>query len=129
MPKVHRNGQNDECYEKKDNINTKPKRQPIRKTYQEFEVSEHLVRKARKLWREKGLLAKPDIKKGQQILQNVKGKGLEFYKLDDSNRLCPVNKDFVSVFLNSKKKIHKEKRLILLHCLWCVVRFGSICTI
>ena len=43
----------------------------------------HLDRKDKKLWCEKGLLAKPDAKKGQQIPQNVKDKELEFYHLDD----------------------------------------------
>ena len=69
----------------------------IRRTCQEFEVSEHLVRKARKLQCEKGILAKPDAKKGHQIPQNVKDKVLEFYHLDDVTRLCPGKKDFVCV--------------------------------
>ena len=43
----------------------------IKGTCQEFEISEHLLRK---LHCEKGLFAKPDVKKGQQIPQNVKDK-------------------------------------------------------
>ena len=62
---------------------------------------------------EKGILAKPDAKKGQQIPQNVKDKILEFYQLDDFTRLFPGKKNFVSVLLNGKK-VHKQKRLILL---------------
>ena len=85
-----------------------PESWSIRKTCQEFEVSEHLVRKARKLQCEKGLLAKPDAKKGQQIPQNVKDEVLEFYQIDDFTRLCPGKKDFVSVFLNGKT-VHKQK--------------------
>ena len=73
-------------------LTTTPKSWPIRRTCQAFEVSEHLVRKARKLWREKGLLAKPDAKKGQQISQNIKDKGLKLYQLDDFTRLCPGKK-------------------------------------
>ena len=66
----------------------------IRKTCQEFEVSEHLFRKDRKLSCEKGILAKPDAKKGQQIRQNVKDKVLEFYQLDEFTKLCPGKKCF-----------------------------------
>ena len=123
MPEVYRHGQIDKWYEGKINISSKqeqvqiltitPESWSIRRTCQEFEVSEHLVRKARKLWCEKGILAKPDAKKGQQIPQNVKGKVIKFYQLDDFSRLCPGKKDFVSVFLNGKK-IRKQKRLILL---------------
>ena len=60
-----------------------PKRWSIRRTCQEFEVYEHSVRKARKLWCKKWLLAKADAKKGQQTPQNVKEKVLEFHQLDD----------------------------------------------
>ena len=84
---------------KKNNISATP----IRKTCQEFEAYEHLLRKARKLWREKGLLAKPDAEKGQQIPQNVKDKRLEFYQLDYFTRLCPGKKDFVLALLNGKR--------------------------
>ena len=33
----------------------------------------------------------------------MKDKVLEFYQLDDFNKLCSSKKDFVSVFLNGKK--------------------------
>ena len=53
-------------------------------------------------------------KGAEQISQNVKDKVLEFYQLNDFTRLCPGKKDFASLFLNGKK-VHKQKRLILLH--------------
>ena len=76
----------------------------IKRTCQEFEVSEHLVRKARKLRYEKGLLAKPDAKNEQQIPQNIteKTKYLNYVLV----------KKILSVFL-SGKKIQKQKHLIL----------------
>ena len=42
-----------------------PEKWFTKKICQEFEVSEHLVRKAKKLRNEKGSRAKPDAKKGQ----------------------------------------------------------------
>ena len=39
----------------------------IKRTCQEFDFSEHLVRKARKLQCEKGILAKPDAKRGSKF--------------------------------------------------------------
>ena len=42
-----------------------PEKWFIKRICQEFEVSEHLVRKAKKLRNEKGSRAKPDAKKGQ----------------------------------------------------------------
>lgn len=42
-----------------------PEKWFIERICQEFEVSEHLVRKAKKLRNEKGSRAKPDAKKGQ----------------------------------------------------------------
>ena len=53
-----------------------PESLSIRRTYQQFEVSEHLVRKARKLWR-----TKPDAQRGHPIPQNEKNKVVEFYQL------------------------------------------------
>ena len=102
-----------------------PESWSIRKTCQEFEVSKHLVRQGRKLCCKKRLLAKPDNKKGQQIPQIVKDKELEFYQLDDSARLCPVVKNVLSVFLNGKK-VHKQKRLILLHLQELYIEFKKM---
>ena len=79
-----------ECYEQKKLILARSKQEQvqiltitseslsIRKTCQQFEVSEHLVRKARKLWH-----TKPDAQsqRGNQIPQNEKNKVVEFYQL------------------------------------------------
>ena len=102
-----------------------PESWSIRRTGQEFKVSEHLVRKARKLRCEKGILGKPDAKKGQQIPQSVKDKVLEFDQLDDFTWLRPGKKDFVSVFLNGKK-VHKQKRLILLRLKELYIEFKKM---
>ena len=65
------------------------------------------------MWCGKGLFAKPDAKKEQEIPQNVKDKILELYKLDDFTRLYSGKKDFVSVFLDCKK-VYNQKSLILI---------------
>lgn len=84
----------------------------IEKTCKTFLVSEHLVRKARKLKNEKGILAKPEAKKGQPLEDTVKQKVIELYESDEFTRQCPGKKDFVSVSINNVK-IHEQKRLIL----------------
>ena len=62
---------------------------------------------------------------GQQIPQNVKDKVLELYQLDDFTRLCPGKKGCVSVFLNGKK-VHKQKRLILLRLKELYIQFKKM---
>ena len=108
MPEVYRHGQIDKWYEGKINISSKqeqvqiltitPESWSIRRTCQEFKVSEHLVKKARKLWCKKGLLAKPDAKKGAENSTKCEGyEVFEIYQLDDFTRLGPGKKGFVSV--------------------------------
>ena len=84
----------------------------IKKTCNRFSVSDHLVKKARKLKNEKGILAKPEAKKGHPLEDIVKQRVIEIYESDEYTRQCPGKKDFVSVRTNNVK-VHKQKRLIL----------------
>ena len=84
----------------------------IKKTCNAFSVSDHLVKKARKLKNEKGILAKPEAKKGHPLEDIVKQRVIEIYESDEYTRQCPGKKDFVSVRINNVK-VHKQKRLIL----------------
>ena len=86
-----------------------PESWSISKICNEFSVSEHLVRKARKLKHEKGILG---AKKGQPVKDDVKEKVWEIYESEEFTRICPGKKDYVSVYINGVK-IHKQKRLIL----------------
>ena len=51
---------------------------------------------------EKGLLAKADVKKGQQIPENLRDWEHDFYPSNDFTTMCPVKK-ILSVSHNNKK--------------------------
>lgn len=74
-----------------------------------FNVSEYMVRKARKLAKEKGIMALPDPQHGNFLPKEVEESVKHFYEDDEYSRLLPGSKDYVSVARN----IYKQKRLIL----------------
>ena len=67
----------------------------ISKTCNEFDVSEYLVKKARKLKNSKGILAEPEKKKGNVLNDETKLKVLEIFESDEFSRMCPGKKDCV----------------------------------
>ena len=86
-----------------------PRSWSIQKTKEEFQVSEYLVRQARKLALEKGILELPDQKRGKAVTEEVKNYVTSFYTDDEFSRQMPGKKDFVSM----GKKVHMQKRLLL----------------
>ena len=74
-----------------------------------FNVSEYMVREARKLASDKGILEIPDPKRGKTLSPEIEQSVLQFYEDDEYSRLMPGAKDFVSV----GKKVHVQKRLLL----------------
>ncbi|XP_066934504.1 uncharacterized protein [Clytia hemisphaerica] len=74
-----------------------------------FDVSEYLVRKARDLKRDSGILATPLPKKGKTIPQEHIIDIENFYKSDENSRQMPGKKDCVSI----RKNVHEQKRLVL----------------
>ena len=74
-----------------------------------FNVSEYLIRSARNLKQKKGILAKPDPKKGKTMSQQTIDLVHAFYQDDEYSRQLPGKKDFVSI----AKGVHRQKRLIL----------------
>ena len=74
-----------------------------------FNVTEYQAKKARKLFREKGLLALPPVYQGKRLLQEVLDLVIAFYENDEFSRLMPGKKDYVSI----SKNVHMQKRLIL----------------
>jgi hypothetical protein len=79
------------------------------KVVNEFKVSEYMVRQARKLKQEKGILAIPDPKKGKTLSENTVKLVTDFYENDENSRVLPGTKDRVSI----KKNVYMQKRLIL----------------
>ena len=75
----------------------------------EFNVSAYMVRQARKLVKEKGILELPEQKKGKVLLEETSRCVIDFYCDDEYSRLMPGKKDFVSIAKNT----HMQKRLLL----------------
>ena len=69
----------------------------IRKIETEFGVSNFMARTAKKLVREKGILSTPNPKLSHSITQTKVDLVGSFYESDESSRLMPGMKDFVSV--------------------------------
>ena len=86
----------------------------IEKTALEFKVSQYLVRKARHLKSEAGILADPSSIKGKALEPAVIEAVKSFYEDDEYSRMCPGKKDFVSV-KSETGRIHKQKRLLLIN--------------
>lgn len=84
----------------------------IKKTAEEFNVSEYMVKKARSLKQSHGVFSEPSPKHGKELSPETQKAVVEFYEDDEYTRLCPGKKEFVSVKIDGQK-IHKQKRLLL----------------
>lgn len=80
-----------------------------KKVAQEFQVSEYMVRKARNLTIERGILAMPDRKGGHKISDEIQEIVKQFYEDDEHSMMMPGAKDKVSI----KRNESKQKRLLL----------------
>ena len=74
-----------------------------------FNVSEYMVREARMLAKEKGILGSQKAKEGKGISMVIEESVKLFYEDDEFSRVIPGAKDFVSI----GKIVHKQKRLLL----------------
>jgi hypothetical protein len=86
----------------------------ISKTAQEFEVSEHKVKLARKLMKERGILGEVESKLGRPLSKDTELRVKQFYRDDQYSRLLPGAKDYKSV-VEEGKRTRKQKRLILMN--------------
>jgi hypothetical protein len=91
-----------------------PESWTIKKTIEEFGVTEHLVKHARQIKREKGLLADPDPNRGRALPQEISERILDFYQLDEYSRMCPGKKECVAVKKQNVKE-YKQKLLLLIN--------------
>ena len=78
----------------------------------EFEASNYLVRKAKKVVEERGILSSPNPKAGKNLSKTTVTQVKEFYYCENISRLMPGMKDFVSVMIDGKRQ-HIQKRLVL----------------
>ena len=86
----------------------------VKKTAEKFGTTHYMVKKARNLKEDHGILATPDMKRpGASVTDAEREEVRLFYERDDVSRLCPGKKDFVSVRDENGEKRHVQKRLIL----------------
>ena len=76
-------------------------------------VSEYSIKQARKLKKEKGILATPKNYSREGINRATKLLITEFYGCDAVSRICPGKKDCVSINLEDGSKEKVQKRLLL----------------
>ena len=71
-----------------------------------------MIRKAKALVREQGILALPNPKVGKVVPKETENAVRELYLSDNISRQMPGMKDFVSIFLDGRKQ-HVQKHLVL----------------
>ena len=89
-----------------------PKSWSIERTQAEFGASNFMVRKAKQLVKDKGVLSSPDPQPGHCLAKTTIDHVVAFYESDSSSRMMPGKKDFVSV-KGEHGRAHVQKRLIL----------------
>ena len=82
---------------------------PIRKVMDTFPVNKHIVQEARKLVKEKGVLAIPDSKKGKVLPEETIKAVSQIYHDDEYSREMPGKKDCISI----SRHVYRQKRLLL----------------
>lgn len=85
-------------------LTTVPDFWSVRKTACEFEVSRRMVKKAKKLKKEKGYGVFPDKKKGRSLQIEILNEVKEFFLSDEVSRVMPGSKDYKSVIINDKRQ-------------------------
>ena len=73
----------------------------------------YLVRKAKELVAEKGILSSPNPKGGMTLPTKTEEEVKNFYLSDVISCVMPGKKDFVSVLGRDGKRVHRQKRLLL----------------
>lgn len=86
----------------------------IRKVAKEFSVTTHMVRKAKTVREQQGILGEPHVNKGKPLSAEVRERVMKFYQMDEYSRICPGKKDYVSVKINDKRE-QMQKRLLLVN--------------
>jgi hypothetical protein len=89
-----------------------PKSWTNKRVANEFGASNYMVRKAKKLVEEKGILTTPNPKAGKTLLQKTADEVKDFYSSDEISRMMPGKKDYVSITMDGKRQ-HVQKRLVL----------------
>ena len=89
-----------------------PQSWSIRRVQGEFGASDYMIRKAKDLVKEKGILSTPNPKLGNPLAQHKTELVWKFYESDEVSRMMPRRKDYVSV-KQGDQRTHVQKRLVL----------------
>ena len=84
------------------------------KVSQEFGVTRHVVKQARKLKKSCGILAYPQKKHGKVLPDDVIESVRKFFEDDEISCMFPGQKEFLSIRIDGER-VHKQKRLLLLN--------------
>jgi hypothetical protein len=113
------------CTKKSDKVlvlTVLPKSWTHKKVAEEFHATDYMVRKAKKLVKEKGILATPNPKAGKTLPKITADLVKDFYHSDEISRVMPGKKDCVSVTAKGVRQ-HLQKRLILCNLTEAFQRF------
>lgn len=113
------------CRDKREQVHiltVLPKSWSIRKIQSEFDTSNYMARKAKKLVEDKGILSMPSQKAGRTLPSTVVVDVRAFYCHDATSRMMPGMKDYVSVNVDGERK-HIQKRLVLCNLKEAFVQF------
>ena len=89
-----------------------PRSWTLRKVQEEFGASNYMVRKAKALVKEKGILSTPNPKPGHVLPAETTDLVRNFYECDEVSRMMPGRKDYVSV-KQADERVQVQKRLVL----------------
>ena len=88
-----------------------PKSWSVQRVCEEFSASDYMVRRAKELVKQKGILSMPDIRKGHSLSSETCELVQSFYEDDEVSRMMPGIKDFVSV-RREAGRVQVQKRLV-----------------
>jgi hypothetical protein len=89
-----------------------PKSWSIKKITDEFQTSNYMARKAKKLVRTSGVLSTPNPKLGKTLKKKTARDVQAFYNCDSISRVMPGKKDYISISIDGERH-HAQKRLVL----------------
>ena len=105
-------------FEKKQVLTLVPDSWTIEQTldfFGENYVTKWLIREAKKLKSESGVLSTPGVKKGRPISEEVKKLVTNFYLREDNCRIMPGMKDKIVVKDTAGKRVELQKHLLLMN--------------
>ena len=105
-------------FEKKQVLTLVPDSWTIEQTldfFGENYITKWLIREAKKLKSESGVLSTPGVKKGRPISEEVKKLVTNFYLREDNCRIMPGMKDKIVVKDTAGKRVELQKHLLLMN--------------